>query len=180
MDLSFRFDGWYRRLPQSPTDAGRVEACIVRPAPGQRVRAEAIRVSPEGAVEGDRWSVDAHRREGNQVSLINVHVVRSLAGGDEERMALAGDNLHVDLELSEDNLPPGTRLAIGDAVLEVSTDPHRPCRQFVERFGATAAKKVARASRLGRRGRGVLCRVQQAGTIRAGDAIQVQRPTDAR
>lgn len=179
MDLSFRFDGWYRGLPKSPADVGRVEACVIRPAHGERTQVDSVRMTPGGGIEGDRWSTDQHRRPGNQISLINIHVIRSLAGEDAERRALVGDNLHVDLDLSEASLPPGTRLAIGDAVLEVSTEPHRPCKHFVERFGATAAKKVARANRLGRRGRGVLCLVHQAGTIKVGDAIHVRRPADA-
>jgi MOSC domain-containing protein YiiM len=175
MDFSFRFDGWFRGLTKSPSDVGRVHACVVRPAPGERSRVESLRVAPGGGVEGDRWTTDEHSREGNQVSLINVHVLSSLAEGSEERMALSGDNLQVDLNLSEANLPIGTRLAIGDAVLEVSPDPHRPCRQFIERFGTTGAKKVARANRVGRRGRGLLCLVHREGTIHVGDEIRVER-----
>jgi len=153
-----------------------VHACVIRPGPGERLRAESIHVTPGEGIEGDRWATDEHRREGSQVSLVNVHVVRSLADGDEGKMALSGDNLQVDLDLCEANLPAGTRLLIGGAVLEVSTEPHRPCRQFVERFGATGAKKVARANRVGHRGRGLLCLVHREGTIRVGDEIRVERP----
>ncbi len=179
MDLSFRFDGWYRRLPRSPRDVGRVEALVLRPAggaSGTRRRCSSIDVDPEQGILGDRWAEGPERIPGAQVSLINVHALRSLAGGDEEKMALSGDNLHVDLDLSEENLPIGTRLEIGSAVLEVSEVPHRPCRSFHERFGATAAKKVARGVRTGLRGRGVLCRVVTPGTIRVNDAIVVRRP----
>lgn len=179
MDLSFRFDGWYRRLPPSPKDEGRVEGLVLRPAggaPGTRRRCASIEVDPHEGVVGDRWAEGSERMPGAQVSLINVHALRSLAGGDEAKMALSGDNLHVDLDLSEENLPIGTRLEIGSAVLEVSDVPHRPCRSFHDRFGATAAKKVARGVRTGRRGRGVLCRVLVGGTIRVGDAIVVRRP----
>ena len=175
MDFSFRFDLWYARLPASPRDEGRVVRCVLRPAHDRRETPEAIRVSPERGVELDRWGGDAARRPGNQVSLINVHVLRSLAGS-EERMALSGDNLQVDLELSEENLPVGTRLSIGSALLEVSADPHRPCRKFHERFGASAVKKVVRASKRGKRGRGVLTQVLRAGEIRVGDVIRVERP----
>jgi hypothetical protein len=175
VDLSFRFDLWYARLPASPKDEGRVVRCVVRPARGERATPETIRVSPERGVELDRWVADPARRPGNQVSLVNVHVLRSLAGG-EERMALSGDNLQVDLELSEQNLPVGTRLTIGSALLEVSADPHRPCAKFHERYGASAVKKVVRASKRGRRGRGLLATVLRAGEIRVGDAIRVERP----
>lgn len=179
MDLSFRFDGWYRRLPASPRDEGRVEGLVIRPAggaPGTRRRCASIVLDPKEGIVGDRWAEGPERMSGAQVSLINVHALRSLAGGDEEKMALSGDNLHVDLDLSEANLPIGTRLEIGSTVLEVSEVPHRPCRSFHERFGATAAKKVARGVRIGLRGRGVLCRILTAGTIHVGDRIVVRRP----
>ena len=175
MDLSFRFDLWYARLRKSPKDEGKVVRCVVRPAHDRRETPDSIRVSPERGVEQDRWDADPHRRPGNQVSLINVHLLRSLAGG-EERMALSGDNLQVDLDLTEANLPVGTRLSIGSALLEVSADPHRPCRKFHERYGASAVKKVVRANQRGRRGRGLLATVVRAGEIRAGDAILVERP----
>ena len=179
MDLSFRFDRWYAGLPASPQDRGRVHRCVVRPRDGERELPESIRVTPQGGIDGDLWATSSHKRPTNQVSLINVHVLRSLADGDESRMPLSGDNLQVDLDLSEENLPVGTLLAIGDVRLEVTSDPHRPCKLFVGRFGATAAKKVARAQRIGRRGRGLLCRITAAGTIQVGDVIEVQRPGNA-
>lgn len=179
MDFSFRFDVWYAALPKSPRDAGRVVRCVVRPMKGARSARSSITLSTEGGIEGDRWSTDPHKRPGNQVSLINVHVIDSLAGDDPERACLSGDNLHVDLDLTEENLPVGTLLTIGDCVLVVSDEPHRPCKLFHERFGASAVKKVARANRVGRRGRGVLTGVLTAGTIRAGDMIHVKRPGQA-
>jgi MOSC domain-containing protein YiiM len=180
LDLSFRFDLWRRALPQSPRDLGRVEGLVVRPlggGQGARSIEREIQVSVEQGVVGDAWAAHPQRREGNQISLMNVHVLRSLCAADPERMALSGDNLQVDLELSEANLPPGTRLAVGEALLEVSAEPHRPCRSFHDRYGATGVKKVARANKTGHRGRGVLCRVLEPGTIRIGDSIHVQRPS---
>jgi MOSC domain-containing protein YiiM len=175
MDLSFRFDAWFRALPRSPRETGRVERCVLRTGPGQRATPAEVAVEPGRGVAGDHWGRYAYDEAGNEVSLVNVHVLRSLAGGDEAAMALSGDNFQVDLDLSEENLPVGTELVIGGAVLRVSALPHRPCRKFVQRFGATAAKKVARANRVGRRGRGVLCEVIRGGTIRAGDEIAVHR-----
>jgi MOSC domain-containing protein YiiM len=174
VDLSFRFDWWYKQLPASPRDLGRIERCVVRPSHGARLTPTEIRLTPAGGIEGDRWIHDEHRRPGNQVSLMNVHVLRSIAG-DEARMPLAGDNLLVDLDLSEENLPAGTRLEIGGAELMISNDPHRPCRHFHQRFGATSVKRIVRANKVGRRGRGVLAEVVKAGTIRVGDEIRVRR-----
>lgn len=176
MDFSFRFDWWFACLPGSPRDAGTVELCVLRTARGERGIVETLSVSPERGIEGDRWISDPHRREGNQVSLMNVHVLRALAGSDGRRQALAGDNLIVDLDLSEANLPPGAVLTIGGCALEISTDPHRPCRLFEARYGVTAVKKVQRGNARGRRARGVLARCIRAGTIRNGDRIRVSRP----
>lgn len=150
--------------------------CVVRPDKGTREIVEEMRLTIDGGIEGDRWIRDPQHRPGNQVSLINIHVIESLSEGDERLAAMCGDNVHVDLDLSEANLPVGTTLTIGDAVLEVSADPHRPCRSFHERFGATASKKVARANRTGKRGRGVLTSVVAGGVIRTGDVIYVKRP----
>ncbi|HRV80085.1 MAG: MOSC domain-containing protein [Planctomycetes bacterium] len=143
-------------------------------AEGERVTPDQVEVRPGEGVLGDRWDPQVDP-PGSEVSLINVHVLRSLAGVSE-RMALSGDNLQVDLDLSEANLPIGTELRIGSAVLVVSPEPHRPCARFHGRFGVQGARKVARANRRARRGRGVLCTVAVAGTIRVGDSIGVVRP----
>ena len=176
IDLSFRFDGWFERLPKSPADLGRVERCVVRTGRGQRATPDVLELVEGRGVLGDSWSWHPHSHPGNQVALVNVHVARAVADGDPQRMALLGDNLQVDLELGEDNLPVGTRLRIGSAVLRVSAEVHRPCRSFVERFGALNAKRVARATRIGKRGRGVLCEVVVGGSIRVGDEIRIERP----
>ena len=177
-DFSWRFDGWIRRLPASPKEVGRIEGLVIRPegsGEGARQRVESVVVVPERGVEGDRWAASPYATAGNEVSLVNVHLLRAISGGDEERGALSGDNLQVDLDLSQENLSVGTRLSIGEAVLEVSDVEHQPCSRFVERFGKTATKRVARANRLGLRGRGVLCHVRVQGEIRVGDQIIVER-----
>lgn len=174
LDLSRRHDLWLARLPHSPRDEGRIEVLVVRPPGTEGVRETPARAElvADGLI-GDKWVTDPEAPDGTQVSLINVHMARAIAG---KRAALSGDNLHVDLDLSEENLPVGTRLEIGSAVLVVSEVPHRPCRSFLERFGAAAAKRVARAGRTGLRGRGVLCRVGQPGVVEVGDVIRVVRP----
>lgn len=175
IDLSFRFDRWFDRLPASPKDLGRVERCVLRTGHGKRSTPERVELSVGGGLVGDAWRTHADSFPENEVSLMNVHVLRAVCEGDEARMPLSGDNLQVDLDLSEANLPVGTRLHVGEAVLRVSPFPHRPCTSFVERFGARAAKRVARANRRGLRGRGVLCIVERGGAVAIGDTIRVER-----
>ena len=98
--------------------------------------------------------------------------VLELIAGERARWALAGDQLYVDLDLSAANLPPGTRLAIGSSVLEVTAQPHAGCRKFVDRFGLDALMFVN--SPVGKRLhlRGINARVAQPGVVRRGDLIR--------
>lgn len=176
IDLSFRFDAWYAALPRSPRNLGRVHRVVLRTGPGQRATPGAIQVDPDQGAVGDTWLAHGRRQPGNAIALINLHVLRAVCDGEESRMPLAGDQVIADLDLSEANLPVGTLLRIGTCELRVSDVPHRPCASFVARFGANAAKQVARANRKGQRGRGVMCSIVRGGTIRDGDAIAVERP----
>ncbi len=176
MDLSFRHDFWLSRIQDSPATLGRLERIVVRPRAGERVEPDSVEVSIERGMHGDRWEQDPARRIGAQISLMNVNVLRAVAGGDDRRMALAGDNLIVDLDLSERNLPVGSLVTIDEVVLEISTEPHRPCASFLARFGAQAARRVARGTRSGRRTRGVLASVVVGGTLRTGAKMHVKRP----
>ncbi|MFT7668047.1 MAG: MOSC domain-containing protein YiiM [Planctomycetota bacterium] len=166
MALSARFDLWYMRLNKSPKDNGRICGLVMRPPEGghgARKIALTAEFSPESGMHGDRWATEERQEIDNQVTLINIHVIASLAK-DPERYALCGDNLQVDLGLTEANLPAGFKLEIGSVVLEVSAQPHLPCKHFYHCFGASAVKKVVRANRKSRRGR---------------DAIRVLRAKDA-
>lgn len=175
-DFSWRFDRWYESLPESPRDEGTVAGLVLRTGPGLRATPTQVRMLVGRGVEGDAWPTHPHSLADNQVALVNVHLLRSVAGGDPQRMALSGDNLQVDLDLSEANLPVGSTLELGEALLRVTPLPHRPCAKFVARFGPLAAKRVARALRVGRRGRGVLCEVLRGGIVKVGDSIRVKRP----
>ena len=154
----------------SPPDEGVVEMVVRRPAEDEReVVAEAL-VEPGSGVAGDRWGSQPKRSPEAEITLMNSRCVELLAGG-RDRWALAGDQLYVDLDLSESNLPPGSRLRVGSALLEVSEKPHRGCAKFSARFGAEAFRFVnspdGRAARL----RGVNVRVVEGGTVREGDAV---------
>lgn len=176
VDPTQELDAWFEALPRSPRDDGHVVRCVVRTGPGERATPDALAVHVGKGVAGDSWPVHAHSAPESEVSLINIHVARAVADGDETRTPLTGDNLQVDLDLSEANLPPGTLLEIGSALLVVTAYPHRPCKSFLARFGELHSKRVARALRTGKRGRGVLCNVVRQGTMKIGDRIRVTRP----
>jgi hypothetical protein len=129
----------------SPRDYGRLEAIFVRPAPNERRALASARLTPEEGVDGDRWIRDSYYKleDGRpdpkcQVSLMNARFLRQIAGSGES-MCLAGDNLIVDFDLSEANLPAGTRLAIGaSVVIEMSGHPHTGCSKLESRYGRDA------------------------------------------
>ena len=127
-------------------------------------------MSPEGGLAGDRWVMDGDPTD-HQVSLVNARLLRLLAGGDEERMAQAGDNLVVDLTLDDESLPAGQQLQIGGVLLEMTDASHTACGQFAARFGREAARYVNAASRRDLHLRGRYARVLRAGTVRVGDEI---------
>ena len=178
MDLSFRHDLWWARLGKDPCDDGAVQLMVLRPEGGTRRIVSTLQLTQAGGITGDRWRLepDEERRSGSQVSLMRSRVLFSFAR-DEQHASQSGDNLIVSLDLSEANLPVGTRLHVGSTILEVSKDVHRPCAKFHHRFGKRAAQRVARANRRGLRGRGVLCQIIQSGVIHTGDRIRVVRPS---
>ncbi len=161
----------------SPQDQGQLVAIVIRPEENQRELPQAALLSPESGVEGDRWAVSTSLRlpDGrpdprDQVSLMNSRVLRLIAG-DDERMALAGDNLIVDLDLSEANLPVGQRLAVGDALLEITDVPHTGCGKFAQRFGPDARRWVNAPQHHALHLRGRYARVLNTGTVQVQDVI---------
>jgi hypothetical protein len=159
-----------------------VELIVARPREGERVVHERTALSPEGGLSGDRWQVESWRKfpDGTsdsavQITLMNARCI-ALVAGDRKFWPLAGDNLFVDLDLSRENLPLGTRLTIGSAILEITKPPHNGCWKFEGRFGKAAVQFVNSPQGKSLRLRGVHARVLQAGSIAVGDAIRVQRP----
>src|SRR5215469_12923682 len=165
----------------SPSDRGLLVLVVRRPATGAReLPAEAMLDTAAGLV-GDNWLVrgssgtpDGSADPQRQVTVMNARLAELVAGGTD-RMPLAGDQLYVDFDISVDNLPAGSLLTVGEAVLEVSEAPHLGCAKFVERFGTDAMRFVN--SRLGRqlRLRGMNTRVLQQGVVRPGDLIGTSR-----
>jgi hypothetical protein len=127
---------------------------------------------------GDTWKdrYSRHTTDGSaninaQLTIMNSRTIALLAQR-EERWSLAGDQLYIDMDLSEENLPPGIRLALGSAVIEVSAQPHAGCNKFSERFGVEAMKFVNSPEGKRLHLRGINTRIIQSGTIRVGDIVR--------
>ena len=160
---------------EAPTDRGTLELVVVRPEVGEREVHDEATLDLDDGVVGDRWR-NAGRSGGRpanvnaQVTLMSARAA-ALVAGDRERWPLAGDQLYVDLDLSGENLPPGTRLGIGSAILEVTDEPHTGCKKFTERFGLDAMVFVNSAEGRALNLRGINTRVVEAGTVRVGDDV---------
>ena len=157
-------------IRQSPTDRGTLSNIFVRPEVDQRVALQECEMSAAQGVHGDMWLRKGTPDVEAQVMLINTRAIALLAR-TPDRWALAGDQLVVDLDLSDDNLPPGQRLAVGSAILEVTGKPHRGCAKFAQRFGKEALAFVNSAEGWHLHMRGICARVVQDGTAKVGDRV---------
>jgi hypothetical protein len=162
----------------APADSGRVELLVRRPAVDEREVLDTAVLDPAHGVVGDSWrerpsskTEDGSPHPDMQLTVMNARAA-ALVAGDPSRRALAGDQLYLDLDLSGDNLPPGTQLALGSAVIEITAIPHTGCAKFAEHFGAAAVRFVN--SPIGRdlNLRGVNAKVVVAGSLRVGDTVR--------
>ncbi|MHB8465220.1 MAG: MOSC domain-containing protein [Acidimicrobiales bacterium] len=162
----------------APLDQGRVELVVRRPAVDEReILAEGV-LEADAGLAGDTWgdrpstsTEDGKAHPGRQLTVMSARAAALIAGA-RERWALAGDQIYVDLDISETALPPGARLAMGTAVIEVTAEPHTGCAKFAARFGRDALRFVN--SRVGRelRLRGLNARVVVGGVVHPGDVIR--------
>jgi hypothetical protein len=164
----------------SPANGGRVELIVRRPEVDAREVIEEATLDPDAGLVGDNWSTKPSLATGApdpraQLTLMNARSV-ALVAGERDRWALAGDQLYVDLDLSYRNVPPGTRLKVGEAVIEVSDEPHRGCGKFSKRFGVDAMKLVNSAVGRELNMRGINTRVVAGGVVRLGDPVVKAEP----
>ena len=164
-------------IRRSPKDHGTLELIVRRPAVGEREVLEEGALDLERGLSGDTWSergssktADGSAHPEMQLNVMNARAA-ALVAQSRERWPLAGDQLYLDLDLSADNLPPGTRLALGTAVIEVTPMPHTGCKKFVSRFGLEAMKFVNSPTGRDLHLRGINARVVEPGTIRVGDRV---------
>jgi hypothetical protein len=162
----------------APKDAGVLELIVRRPGVNDREVLEEAELHLDEGLVGDSWkrrrsktTADGSPNPLMQLNIMNSRVT-SLVAQDKDRWQLAGDQLYIDMDLSEENVAAGTRLALGSAVIEVTPPPHLGCQKFVARFGREAMmfvnSKVGRQLHL----RGVNAKVIQGGIIRVGDVAR--------
>ncbi len=160
---------------KSPKTEGEIQLIIRRPALGEREVLESCEVNDEVGLVGDTWlqrpssrTPDKSAHPDAQINIMNARAAQ-LVAGSKERWKWAGDQFYIDLDLSLENLPAGTRLEMGSSILEVTALPHTGCKKFVSRFGIEAMKfvnsPVGRANNL----RGINAKVVKTGMVRVGD-----------
>ena len=171
-------DAGLDHIRSAPTDGGELQLIVRRPAENEREVLDEAELDQESGLVGDTWKLRGSRRteDGSshpdmQLNIMNSRVAELIAQ-DPGRWALAGDQLYIDLDISEDNLPAWTELAIGSAVIQVTDQPHTGCAKFQERFGAEARRWANTDAGKKLRLRGMNARVVQPGTIRRGDEVR--------
>ncbi len=161
----------FAMLPPAPKSNGHVALIVRRLKGGRRETPERTMLTIAGGVPGDAWGRQATPNGDMQLAVMQVGVAQLLANG--QPLPLFGDNLYLDLDLSEDNLPPGTRLRIGAATVQVTPMPHNGCRKFRSRFGGEALRFVSAPELRARHLRGIYMRVVSEGEVAPGDAVEV-------
>ena len=161
----------------APKNSGVLEMVLRRPAVDEREVLDVADLTLDEGIAGDNWNQRGSRRTDDgsphpdmQLNLMNARVTQ-LVAQRRDRWQLAGDQLYVDLDLSADNLPAGTQLRIGTAIIEVTDQPHNGCAKFTQRFGLDAHRFVNAAETRHLNLRGINARVVQPGQVKPGDAI---------
>lgn len=158
-------------IRRSPTDLGTLEMIVRRPSLGTREVLEAAQLDTAVGLVGDSWSTRERVDPDAQLNVMNARMA-ALLSPDEHGRALAGDQLYLDLDLTRENLPVGTRLQVGDAVIEITAKPHTGCKKFSRHFGPEVTRFVNTGEGKRLRLRGACAKVVEGGTIRRGDEVR--------
>ncbi|NBV24278.1 MAG: MOSC domain-containing protein [Proteobacteria bacterium] len=168
---SAQLEAGFHALPPAPKDVGRLTHIVRRPTKDTREILTRARLSPEEGLPGDNWSRKPAPNPTEQLTVMQTGVAELIANG--QSLALFGDNLFTDLDLSVTNLPIGSRLRVGAAVVEVTPMPHDGCSKFNARFGSDALRFVNAKPTRHLNLRGIYWRVIEAGEIEVGSPVQV-------
>lgn len=159
------------QLPPAPKDSGTVTLMVSCREEGRRELPDEVVLTPADGMPGDTWGRNPDPNPVSQLAVMQTAVAELIANG--QPLPLFGDNLWLDLDLSNENLPCGSRLQIGDCVLEVTPQPHNGCHKFRARFGPDALKFVNDKELRHLNLRGIYLTVIEAGTVRVGDEVRV-------
>lgn len=162
----------------SPKDDGELKGIVIRPAEGERRELDTCEISLAGGTHGDHWAKgcwmsteDGKPHPDVQICIMNARCI-ALIAQERDNWSPAGDNLFIDMDLTPGNTPPGTRLAIGTAVIEITDTPHNGCDSFIERYGRDACVFVNTGEGRTHRLRGIYGRVVQDGRVTVGDTVR--------
>jgi len=158
-------------LPAPPRDHGRVVALVRRDAGGVRHVEPRVHLTPDAGLPGDAWGRERRPDPESQIAVIQADIATLIANG--QPLPLFGDNLFLDLDLSTANLPAGSRVRAGQALLEVTPLPHNGCRKLSARFGPDALRFVSMRERRHLNLRGIYMRVIEAGEVCVGGHVEV-------
>ena len=158
-------------LPPAPRDQGQVALLLARGPDGQRTLPESARLTVVGGMPGDRWADSERYGPVYQLATTRIDIARLVANG--QPLELHGDNLFLDLDLSTDNLPIGSRVRAGEALLEVTPKAHNGCKKWAQRFGLDALKLNMSPDYRPTHLRGIYFQVVEDGLVRIGDAVTV-------
>lgn len=162
-----------RALAEAPRDSGRLHLIVRRHPDGIRESLERARLTVEGGVPGDRWGRRLPLKPEAQLTVMRSDIAEAIANG--QPLTTFGDNLFVDLDISAENLPVGTRAWFGSALLEVTPKPHNGCLKFKGRFGQDALEFVQAKPTRNQNYRGIYFRVVEPGEARVGASVSVIR-----
>lgn len=159
----------------APATDGRLELIVRRPEPEARAVLDQGMLDAVQGLVGDCWRARGTKTgvadPDAQITIVSARAAAAIVGA-RERRPLAGDQLYVDLDISGTNPPAGTRVQIGEALLEVTALPHTGCGKFLRRFGVDASQFVN--SPVGRELnlRGINTRIVRGGAVRTGDPVR--------
>ncbi len=173
-DRFLAFDNLRRMLealPGAPTNTGRVVLIVRRRELGRREAPVRLQLTPEAGVPGDAWIDRGQPDPAGQIAVMQADVAALIANG--QPLELFGDNLFLQLDLSVENIPPGSRVRVGGATMEVTPKAHNGCRKFRARFGLDALRFAADPQLRHRNLRGIYMRVLEPGEVSVGDPVEV-------